>query len=390
MNPIHSPAGLALSLVGDVRSLGLVSQMDAPLKNFSKRLLACIRSIDDAVVIEEYRGHEFLSLISRLNQEVAPYLLQQELPFEGSQSLHIWVIDQAHLLSTEQQSIIFRLIELFPGLPFRVIWLSSQPLQTWKNHAKTECIFLDLDAVDPSAMNLPTPEDAADPVDTAVPENLDEPIAQAQAFPWPSQPFGKKAKIAAAMVGAGLLGTWLWMSSSSPTPSAPEVTTSPVAQAATPASEASGASTAPAASAPAATQTASEPSKKAKASEPAHKSVEAPKPTTTNATKTLPEVALAGGRWLKALPADTYVVEHGSFSGLEQAQKLKGKHSELKTARIIAVRKTPHADDLQFTVITGPFRSEERAKTYVSRLDWKSGTRIRGTDKLKPLVASAP
>jgi hypothetical protein len=106
--------------------------------------------------------------------------------------------------------------------------------------------------------------------------------------------------------------------------------------------------------------------------------------------KALPEVARTGARWLKALPADTLVVEHGTFSTADQAQKLKAKHKELGTARIIAVRKAPNADEWQYSVVTGPFRSEDRAKTYVSRLDWRASTRIRGTDKLKPLVASAP
>ena len=108
------------------------------------------------------------------------------------------------------------------------------------------------------------------------------------------------------------------------------------------------------------------------------------------AHKALPEVARTGARWLKALPPDTLVVEHGTFSNVDQAQKLKAKHKELGTARIIAVRKAPNADEWQYSVVTGPFRSEDRAKTYVSRLDWRASTRIRGTDKLKPLVASAP
>jgi hypothetical protein len=109
-----------------------------------------------------------------------------------------------------------------------------------------------------------------------------------------------------------------------------------------------------------------------------------------SSNKPLPEVARTGARWLKALPADTLVVEHGTFKSVEQAQKLKAKHKELVNARIVATRKSSSADEWQFTVVTGPFRSEERAKSYVSRLDWRASTRIRGTDKLKPLVASAP
>lgn len=393
MNPTHTPAGLALSLIGDIRSLGLVSHMDAPLKNFSKRLLACIQSIDDAVIVEKYRGHEFLNLISRLNQEVAPYLLQQELPFEGSQSLRIWVIDQAHLLTSEQQSIIFRLIELFPGLPFRVIWLSNQPLQAWKDHAKTECVFLDLDAVDPAPSSELMHEDTPDPVDSAVPGDHDTQEASTTPTESPTAKSHNRLKITAVLAGASLLGTLAWMSTPEPTASTQPTSETPAAAVTPAASEAAATTEATPASAlePAAT-TVQEPSPA-----PKNKVPEGPAKTTTparaasgHADKTLPEAARTGARWFKALPADTYVVEHGTFSNLEQAQKLKTKHKELGTARIIAARKTANSEELQFTVITGPFRSEERAKTYLSRLDWRASTRIRATDKLKPLVASAP
>lgn len=406
MTPTYSPASLALSLVGDVRSLGLVSQLDAPLKNFSKRLLACIRSVDDAVVVEEFRGHEFLSLISRLNQEVAPYLLQKELPFEGSQSMHIWVIDQAQMLSTEQQSIIFRLIELFPALPFRVVWLSNQPLQAWKEHGKTECIYLDLDAVDPGPIELPDPTLVADPVEPTVPQGLEDSTETdntPSSLKWPASALSPRIKIGAGLVGAGILGALVWMNTgTTPAPSAPVHSiaseTTAASPAAIPASEASVPSPSaptpatPAASSPAVPvaantppKPAAEPKVKAQASEASSKP--APTKATTANGKAQPDAAQAGARWLKALPADTYVVEHGNAGSFEQAQKLKAKHKELTNARIVAVRKSSGADEWQFTVITGPFRSEDRAKSYVSRLEWKSSTRIRGTDKLKNQIA---
>ena len=394
MTPTYSPASLALSLVGEVRSLGLVSHLDGPLKNFSKRLLTCIRSIDDDVEVEEFRGHEFLGLISRLNQEVAPYLLQQELPFTSSRYLHIWVIDQAHLLSTEQQSIIFRLIELFPGLPFRVIWLSNQPLETWKNHAKTECIFLDLDAVDPGPIDLGEPTLVAEPAEP--PDLTNTAVSETSAstvLKWPAAGLSKNMKIGASTLGLAILGglTWIGASTSQPTTTtqatvaASEPTAPATAPVATPAAEAASSPAAAAQSAVAAAAPENKPAKPAAASASKSKAkpVEAP-------NKALPEVAQTGGRWLKALPADTFVVEHGSFGTLDQAQKLKGKHKELSNARIVAARKSPSADEWQFTVITGPFRSEDRAKSYVSRLDWRASTRIRSTDKLKPLLASAP
>ena len=220
MNPAHSPTDLASALVSDVRSLGLVSQTKAVLQDFSKRVLDSVRAIDAAVQVDEYSGHAFLDLISRLNQEVAPHLQQQATPPANPGPIHIWVIDQADQLSTEQQSIIFRLIELFPALPFRVIWLSKQPLQAWKEHTQTECVFLDLDAVDqPNNMGLDTP----DPLDRVSTEHRDMTETAS------TNKVRKNATMAVALLGATLLGAVAWISASSPYTSVTETSAAPAA-----------------------------------------------------------------------------------------------------------------------------------------------------------------
>jgi hypothetical protein len=383
MTSLYAPAVLARSLLENVRSLGVVSQDDSALKRYAADLQTSLRNMDEGVVIEEYSGDAFLSLISRLNQEVAPYLLQQDVPDAGQSSLRVWVIHQAHLLTPEQQSIIFRLIELFPALPFRAIWLSDQALQAWKEHANTECIFLDLDEVDTSEMTSSGSLVHPDPLGMTAPEMAEITASQTvpTAFEWPASKLSPGLKIGTGLVSAGLLGALIWGNfGPSSTPAAPESARL--------------------------TQTLPAPTTTASAAQPgdttAIKAAETPAPPTPTANaaskpvpakpphaddKTLPDAAQAGARWLRALPADTHVVEHGSFGNLEMAQKLKSKHKELTNARIVAVRKSPSAGEWQFTVITGPFRSEDRAKSYVSRLEWKSSTRIRATDKLKAQIA---
>jgi hypothetical protein len=364
MNPAHLPIDLANALVSDVRSLSLVSQTEAVLQDFSRRVLESVRAIHAAVQVDEYSGHGFLDLISRLNQEVAPHLQQQATPPEKPGPIHIWIIDQADKLSAEQQSIIFRLIELFPVLPFRVVWLSKQPLQAWKTHTQTSSVCLDLDAAD---LLLGKATDIPDPLDQlfAAPREIPEATTNR---------ISPKTTIAAALVGAAILGAVAWMSASSDA-SAPALT------------QAAASETVPASAATPATVLAS-------AANPAQENTpkvnEPPPATIAQAPEALPEIARTGARWFKTLPADSHVIEHGTFNSLEQAQKLKARHQELSAARIIAVRKMPQADDWQFAVVTGPFRSEDRARTYVSRLNWRASTRIRATDKLKPLVASAP
>ena len=384
MTSLYAPAALARSLLGNVRSLGVVSQDDSALKRYVADLQTCLRDMDEGVVIEEYSGDAFLNLISRLNQEVAPYLLQQEVPDAGQSSLRVWVIHQAHLLTTEQQSIIFRLIELFPALPFRAIWLSDQALQAWKEHANTECIFLDLDEVDTSEMTTSGLLVHPDPLGMTAPEMAEITASQTEptAFEWPASKLSSGLKIGAGLLSAGLLGALIWGNfGPSSTPAAPESARlmPTIPSPTTPASAALPGETT-------ASKAAETPAPPTPTAEAASKPVPAKAPHADD--KALPDAAQAGASWLKTLPADTYVVEHGSFGNLEQAQKLKSKHKELTNARIVAVRKSPSAVEWQFTVITGPFRSEDRAKSYVSRLEWKSSTRIRGTDKLKGQIAS--
>ena len=107
----HSPAALARSLIGDVRSLGLVGQKTSALTDFAEQVVTQVQALNDAVVIEEYSGAEFLPLISRLNQEVAPHLLAPAAALATPGRMHICLIHQADQLSTEQQAILFRLIE---------------------------------------------------------------------------------------------------------------------------------------------------------------------------------------------------------------------------------------------------------------------------------------
>ena len=142
----HSPAALALGLVGDVRHLGLVSRTASTLTDFAARVVTHVQAQNDGVVLEEYSGREFLPLISRLNQAVAPHVLAPDPAKAAPRPIHICLIHQADKLSAEQQSLICRLIALFPALPFRLIWLSGHALHACKSDATVGSIVVDLDA----------------------------------------------------------------------------------------------------------------------------------------------------------------------------------------------------------------------------------------------------
>jgi hypothetical protein len=83
-----------------------------------------------------------------------------------------------------------------------------------------------------------------------------------------------------------------------------------------------------------------------------------------------------------------FVLEHGSFQTAAQAQNLFRTRDELANARVI-MRKAAHPDG-RFLVITGPFRSQERAQNYKVRENLPSQVQIRSiSDVLQESVSAA-
>ena len=84
-------------------------------------------------------------------------------------------------------------------------------------------------------------------------------------------------------------------------------------------------------------------------------------------TTELPDIAVSGRQWLKKLPEDSFVLEHKTFSRVKDAQAFIRSKDYLANARIVPVFKDGK-DEARFVVVTGFFRSKERAKTTVARL----------------------
>ena len=81
----------------------------------------------------------------------------------------------------------------------------------------------------------------------------------------------------------------------------------------------------------------------------------------------LPGVAVSGRQWLRKLPDDSFVLVHKTFRRVKDAQTfIKGK-DYLVNARIAPVYQDGK-DEARFAVITGHFRSKERASNTISRL----------------------
>lgn len=107
----------------------------------------------------------------------------------------------------------------------------------------------------------------------------------------------------------------------------------------------------------------------------------------------LPEVAIKGRLWLKSLPTDSYVLEHQSFETVKEARAFTKDKEWLVNSRIAPVF-TVGKDEARFAVMTGPFRSIDRAKNTILRLKLSSNVTITSvqmaTNQSEPSKANKP
>lgn len=97
-------------------------------------------------------------------------------------------------------------------------------------------------------------------------------------------------------------------------------------------------------------------------------------PAAATAAATTPQSPYAADmQWLRKLPVNSFVVMHDSFTDAASAQAFRGKHAILKTARIVPIKASGQT---RYALISGPFRSEDRTRGFVSRLDWKKSSRV--------------
>jgi hypothetical protein len=95
-----------------------------------------------------------------------------------------------------------------------------------------------------------------------------------------------------------------------------------------------------------------------------------------NVITELPEAAVQGRAWLKGLPEDSFVLEHQSYASLREAQAaIKGKEW-LANARIVPLF-ADGKDEARFAVVTGPFKSKDRAKNTITRLGLSNDVAIK-------------
>ncbi len=84
------------------------------------------------------------------------------------------------------------------------------------------------------------------------------------------------------------------------------------------------------------------------------------------------EKASASRRWLSGLPPDSLVVAHVRVNTLREAEGFRSRKEVLANARIL-VTAPEGGQSERYLVVTGPFRSPERARNHIQRLEWKDG-----------------
>jgi hypothetical protein len=144
---------------------------------------------------------------------------------------------------------------------------------------------------------------------------------------------------------------------------------------------------------PAATASASSPVPEPAAVAPPPAPPEPVKEAAAKVITELPDAAIKGRLWLKSLPTDAYVLEHQSFDTVKEARAFTKDKEWLVNARIAPVF-TLGKDEARFAIMTGPFRSVDRAKNTISRLKLSSNVTITSvqvaTNQSEPSKANKP
>ena len=93
--------------------------------------------------------------------------------------------------------------------------------------------------------------------------------------------------------------------------------------------------------------------------------------------------------WLALQSPEFCVLEHGAFPTAAQAQSLIQTQNELANARVLMRNSASPVG--RFVVITGPFRSQERAQNYKVRENLPPQIQVRRvSDVLAESVRTAP
>lgn len=300
------------------------------LRSAAQQLLALAIQRDPQTRPQVFAAGDFLPLLQKLN--ILLTASQSEEPLAHAHADQIWVLERADLMSADHVDILRRICLHYPELRIRLALFS----QAQQAPTAPEGVWVS------QVLNKLHPKVAA----------AHEPgFARTLAGP-------RRVWMAAGLIGVGaaLAAVVLW-------PFA-RVTTAPQPVAdklSTPAVPPQGEALSPAA-APSA-------------------DVSAPAAAPAQAASVPARTISASRRWLLGLPADSLVVIHAQVSTLREAELFKADRPMLVNARILLTEARAQRPP-RYLVVTGPFRTPERARNYVQRLTWKANASSLSREEL--------
>jgi hypothetical protein len=320
------------------------------------------RAEASAVAVEHFTGQQRLALLSHINQGIAQLGLTQAMqtPSPASLPRQISIITHAEQLSTSDVQMLQDLTRHLPGLRWHWVLLGLDPSGGLNSAA--------ISGMNPSA---PNPQWKVEPLPLA-----SVPLAtEAGSSPASKQPSNRLAWLSlAALLGLGAWGTAFHFSD----PNSVNFEADKRSEATTPAASAPSLDTPP-----------SQPIDLVASAVPAEPAAMPQASAAADTRNDVPAIALRGVRWLALQSPEFFVLEHGAFQTAAQAQSLIQTRNELANARVL-MRKSASPVG-RFVVVTGPFRSQERAQNYKARENLPPQFRVRKiSDVLAESVRTAP
>lgn len=377
---------LGQAVLKDDQNLMFWSQGSEAMARAAQSLQTLWRSLAPDVAVAHFTGEQRLTLLSHINQGIAQLGLAQAMQMPSAPSLpsQIAIITHAEQLPASDVQMLQDMTRHLPGLRWRWVLLCvGNPGEP------SSSAVASMTPTRPRWRSEPAPVTSTESFATVV--LAPAPVSvlsegQLSARPAARQPSRHlKGLGLATVLGLGVWGTWLHFSDqvtaplstrarSGATPQNPPTLLAPTRQPSL--SSVGPTSLDQAEDLPASSDTTrTAPQSQATA------------PAATGAD--VPDVALRGARWLAQQTPDFYVLEHGTFATAAQAQSLIRVREELTNARVIMVKRAP-SNGGRFRVISGPFRSPERAQNYKVRQNLPPQVAVRSVSSILDETITSP
>lgn len=348
------------AVLSEGKSLLLVRPDSDALHNISQSLQSLWLAHAPQLKVEHFSGRLSAGLLGLINASLAHQALPEVMqgnPHQPPQ--HLCLVHDAECLSLDELLLLQRVIEHFPGWQIRLVLLFKIALDTSEKFnallqqpGKGLVIW---------QLHAPAPKSASAGRDRALKPalvGLGSLVVLGAAVIWLRPPTNVPGNLGATPKATA---SQTLLSSSAPADSV--MAQGGPGQTATPA-------TAVPAAPPGISPTATSPLFSGGASPQRPEAALAPVPDAP-----VPDAAVRGHRWLSALPQDFFVMIHSSHEQLQQAQRTIEAKPELGNARLIMLTAAA-AETPPFVVVTGPFRTEERAQNYKTRQKLPASARI--------------